>query len=183
MMLRTNLPTNQQVEERWLQWRNGLNRQPERRVVLGLGNLPLGDEGLGVQALRYLEWRFEGRSEIEWVDGGVLGMKLLPLIESCSHLLVVDAVDAGRPPGTLTELGRREILGRDIMRLSEHQVTFQDVLGLAMLLGRAPANFRLIGLQPESMEPGTALSDPVIAGLPALAERVREVIGAWGLLT
>ena len=181
-MLRTNQPTNQQVEQWRLQWRNGLSEQPERRVVLGLGNWLLGDEGLGVQALQYLEARLGRRSEIEWVDGGVLGMNLLPLIETCSHLLVVDAVDAGRPPGTVLALGRRQILGRDRMRLSEHQVTFQDVLGLAMLLGQAPANFRLIGLQPESVEPGTRLSDAVIAALPALAKRVEAVIESWGLI-
>ena len=176
----TNVATDYQVEEPRLQWRNGLSEQPDRRVVLGLGNLLLGDEGLGVQALQYLESGFGRRWDIEWIDGGVLGMNLLPLIETCSHLLVLDAVDAGQPPGTVVELGRRQLLARDRMILSEHQVTFQDVLGLAMLLGRAPASFQLIGLQPESLEPGTQLSDSVIAALPVLAKRVKAVIEEWG---
>jgi hydrogenase maturation protease len=177
-----NLPTHYQVEERRLQWRNETRQKPGRRVVLGLGNLPLGDESMGVQALQYLESRFGRKSEIEWIDGGGPGMNLLPLIESCSHLLAVDAIDAGQPPGTVIELGPRQLLGVDRRSLSEHQVRFQNVLGLAMLLGRAPANFLLIGLQPETMEPGTALSDSVLSAVPALAARVNAVTEEWGLL-
>ncbi len=67
-----------------------------RRVVLGLGNLLNRDEGLGVHALRELERRFDADPGVEIVDGGVLGLNLLPLVEACSHLLVLDAVDAGR---------------------------------------------------------------------------------------
>jgi hypothetical protein len=79
-------------------------------------------------------------------------------------------------------LGRRPIVGRDRMRLSVHQVTVQDVLGWAMLLGRAPANGRLIGLQPESLVPGRRLSYPVIAAWPVPVRRVEAVIEAWGLI-
>ncbi len=156
--------------------------QTRRKAVLGLGNLLLGDEGLGIQALPYLEAQLGRRAQVEWIDGGVLGLNLLPLIEACSHLLVVDAVDAGRPPGTVIELGPEQLRRPNELKLSEHQVTFQEVLGLAMLLDRVPAHLRLIGLQPETLEPGTTLSRPVVAALPALAERVTTVINSWGLL-
>lgn len=176
-----NLPAKYTVEERRLQWRNALAEQPERRVVLGLGNLLPGDERLGLQTLQCLEERFGWRPKIEWIYRGVLGLNLLPLIESCSHLLVVDAFDAGGPPGTVIELGPRQYLGRDRVRLSERQVNLQDLLGLTMLLGRAPAHFRFIGLQPEKPL-GAQPSQPVGAALPILTERVKAVIERWGLL-
>ena len=77
---------------------------PLRKVVLGLGNLLNRDEGVGVQALKELEARLGGNAGAELLDGGVLGLDLLPLVEECSHLLVLDAVDAHQAPGTVVEL-------------------------------------------------------------------------------
>lgn len=151
----------------------------DRRVVLGLGNLLNRDEGLGVHALRALGRRLGADPGVELVDGGVLGLNLLPLVESCSHLLVLDAVDAGRPPGTVIELGRDHIPMLHGVTLSEHQVTFQEVLGLASIRGRLPGTVHLIGAQPADISVGVEVSPAVRGAIPPIVERALEFLDRW----
>ncbi len=153
-----------------------------RKVVLGLGNLLSGDEGAGIHALAYLRSAIGRHAQVEWIDGGILGLNLLPLIRNCSHLLVIDAADAGRPPGQLIEIDQDRLLIFHGVKLSEHQVTFQEVLGLATMLGRAPERMHLIGVQPACLEPGTKLSPPVAAAMPEVSRRVRAILESWGLV-
>jgi hydrogenase maturation protease len=150
-----------------------------RRVVLGLGNLLNRDEGLGVHALRALERRLDDELGVELVDGGVLGLNLLPLVETCSHLLILDAVDAGRQPGAVVELTRDQIPLLTGVKLSEHQVTFQEVLGLASVRDRLPGTLHLIGAQPADLDIGLELSPAVAAAIPLIVERAVEVLSGW----
>jgi hydrogenase maturation protease len=150
-----------------------------RRVVLGLGNLLNRDEGLGVHALRALEQRLGADPGVELVDGGVLGLNLLPLVEACSHLFVLDAVDAGRRPGTVVELARDEIPLLGGVKLSEHQVTFQEVLGLAMFRGRLPETLHLVGAQPADIAIGLELSPEIARAIPQIVERAVDVLAGW----
>ena len=153
-----------------------------RRVVLGLGNILNRDEGVGVHALRVLEARLGPDADAELVDGGVLGLNLLPLVEDCSHLLVLDAVDAGRPPGTVVELARDEIPLFAGVKLSEHQITFQEVLGLAAIRSTLPPSLHLVGAQPSDLEIGLDLSPPLAEALPRIADRALALLSAWGLV-
>lgn len=167
-----------------------------RTIVLGLGNTLNRDEGLGVHALKALEARLSpsppsplprcGRGErgvrVEFLDGGTLGLNLLPLVEECSHLLLLDAADAGQPPGTLIELRREEIPLYAGVKMSQHQIGFQEVLGLANVRGRLPAHLQLIGIQPADLGIGTQLSPEVAATLPRAVARAEAVLQEWGLL-
>jgi len=165
-----------------LLWQGEARKPPWRKVVLGLGDNSSGDDGLGNQLLPFLRAELGPRSPVEWIDGCALNMNLMPLVEQCSHLLVVDAVDAGRPPGALVDLSLLNLLKPNGHKLTEHQATFQDVLELALALEQAPAHFRLIGLQPELLAAGATLSKPVTRALPALCGRVADVLDGWGLL-
>ncbi len=152
---------------------------PNRKVVLGLGNLLLGDEGFGIHALQYLQIRVGAQFPVEWVDGGVLGLNLLPLVEACSHLLVLDAVDAGKPGGALVEMAQDEIQLYNGMKLSEHQVGFQEVLGVAKFRGCYPTHLHLIGVQSVDLSTGIELSPAVSAALPEVFERVKILLQSW----
>jgi hydrogenase maturation protease len=109
----------------------------------------------------------------------VLGLNLLPLVESCSDLLVLDAVDAGRAPGSVVELARDEIPLLHGVKLSEHQVTFQEVLGLASFRGRLPETLHLIGAQPADLEIGLELSSLIAEAIPRIVERAVEILAGW----
>ena len=153
-----------------------------RKVVLGLGNTLNRDEGLGVFALEPLRARLAGGVEIELLDGGVLGMSLLPLVESCSHLLVLDAVDTGAPPGTVTELSREEIPLFARIKLSLHQLGFQEVLEFASARGNLPERLGLVGAQPADISIGFGPSPGIEAVLPEIAARAVTVLERWGLV-
>ncbi len=150
-----------------------------RRAVLGLGNLFYIDEGLGVHALFILQVQLSSRPDIEWVDGGVMGLDLLPLVEECSHLLVLDAIDAGLAPGSLVEIRREEIPYYRGIKLSEHQVGFQEVMALANARDRLPKHLTLLGIQPGDLSLGMELSLIASSTLPALLDRAMKILDTW----
>jgi len=154
-----------------------------RKIVLGLGNTLNKDEGLGVHALEALKERLEARApEVEFLDGGVLGLNLLPWVEDSSHLLVLDAINASKEPGTLIEMERDEIPLYTGIKLSDHQITFQEVLGLASFRKMLPANLHLVGLQPADISIGVGMSDTIQAMIPQVLDRAEAVLAAWSLL-
>ena len=150
-----------------------------RTVVLGLGNLLYRDEGAGIHALQALTRALDPEIPVECVDGGVLGLSLLPIVEECDDLLVLDAVDAGQGPGALIELRGSEIAMYAGGRLSEHQVGFQDVLAVAAWRGALPERLHVVGVQPGDLSVGLELSAPVAAALPALVARAMEQLEKW----
>jgi hydrogenase maturation protease len=152
---------------------------PMRRVVLGLGNILNKDEGLGVRALELLGTQPALPMGFELLDGGVLGLNLLMIVEECSHLLILDSVDADKPPGTLVELRKEDIPLYSGVKLSQHQVTFQEVLGLAAMRGNLPEHLQLIGIQPHDISIGLDLSDEVSNALQDVVVRAILVMQHW----
>ena len=158
-------------------------QESNRKIVLGLGNTLNRDEGLGVHALKALEQHIAGQvPELEFLDGGVLGLNLLPLVEEASHLLVLDAIDARKEPGTVIEMKRDEIPLYTGIKMSDHQITFQEVLGLASFRGRLPEHLHLIGIQPADLSIGVDLSPIVTACMPEVMERSKAILREWGLV-
>jgi hydrogenase maturation protease len=156
--------------------------EARRCVVLGLGNTLNRDEGLGVHLLPLLQKRIGSRTTAEFLDGGTLGLNLLPLVEECLHLLILDAVDAGKQKATVVELARDEIPLYSGVRLSQHQVTFQEVLGLAHMRGRLPAHLHLVGIQPADLSVGYGLSEEIQRVVPVALQRAEDVLRSWGLI-
>ena len=151
----------------------------KQKTVLGLGNILQRDEGLGVHALRMLQEQLGPTSSYDLVDGGVLGLNLLPLVEASSHLLILDAVMADRLPGTVIELGRDQIPLGVGQKLSPHQWSFQEVLALAKFRGRLPTRLRLIGAEPADTSLGSELSPVLRASLPEMTRRAKAVLATW----
>jgi hydrogenase maturation protease len=156
--------------------------EAKRKVVLGLGNLLNRDEGLGVQALKRLDSQLGEQSVVELLDGGVLGLNLLMIVEECNHLLILDAVNVGQPAGTVVELRKEQIPLYSGIKLSQHQVTFQEVLGLANIRGYLPEHLHLIGIQPEDLSIGLDLSLAIVRALPEVVSRACAVLQNWGLV-
>lgn len=159
-----------------------------RKIVLGLGNTLNKDEGLGVFAVSALETHLKERlgndSQVEFIDGGALGLNLLPWVEECSHLLVLDSmISRFSVPGQVMELAKDEIpLYRNI-KMSDHQITFQEVLGLAKFRGKFPEHLHLVGAQPVDMSIGYGISPEIEAVMPEIIQRAEHVLSNWGLLS
>lgn len=161
-----------------------------RKIVFGLGNTLNRDEGLGVYALKELEVALEEYKKdhpdtahvLELLDGGVLGLNLLPWVEESSHLLILDTVNANKAPGTIIELSKDEIPFYSGIKMSDHQITFQEVLGIAKFRNALPENLHLIGAQPSDISMGVGLSDEIQKVLPHLVQKAIFQLEKWNLI-
>jgi len=150
-------------------------------LVLGLGNILLQDEGLGVRAVERLATRYRLPPEVQVMDGGVMGLDLLPYLVGVSHLLITDAVQTGRPPGSLVRLEGDAIPAALSLKMSMHQVGLQELLALASFQGTLPEQVVLWGLEPSSLEWGLELSTPIAAQIDALVDAAASELHAWGV--
>ena len=142
---------------------------PATHIVLGLGNTLHSDDGVGPQAIERLRNGPRLPQHVTLIEGGTLGLELLPYIWDCSYLLVLDAVDVGQPPGTLVRMSSEEMQtlpGKG----SVHQLGVADLLVALRILAQHPPEVVLLGVQPASTEWGTELTPAVAAALPALAD-------------
>ncbi|MBV8674189.1 MAG: HyaD/HybD family hydrogenase maturation endopeptidase [Acidobacteriaceae bacterium] len=147
-------------------------------AVLGLGNLIRSDDGLGVHAIRRLLVDHRLLPDVEVIDGGTLGLDLLPRVEGASHLLVIDAVDFGAPPGTLCRFADQQLQTLSAGR-SVHLLGFSDLLNALHLLGSPPRRVVLLGIQPGSTNWGITLSPSVVASLDRLVEAALSELTSW----
>ncbi|MFO7697837.1 MAG: HyaD/HybD family hydrogenase maturation endopeptidase [Anaerolineae bacterium] len=150
-------------------------------LVLGLGNTLLSDEGLGVQALERLHASLgDARTDIAWLDGGTMGLEALPYIEEASHLLILDAIQTGDPPGALVCLQDDAIPAAIARKLSMHQVALADALAMAALRGTLPTRRVLLGITPAELDWGLTLSEVVSAQMDDLVAAAAGVLATWG---
>ncbi len=138
-------------------------------LVLGLGNVLCRDDGVGVAAVHRILDRREPPPGVDVLDGGTLGLSLLPHLEDAKAAILLDAIRTDAPPGTFVRLEGEEVAPAVAARLSVHQVGVADLLDAARLRGRVPPRLLLLGIVPESLELGIGLSPCVAAQLPALA--------------
>ena len=129
-------------------------------LIVGLGNILLGDEGVGVRLIEELENRFIMPARLSLLDGGTAGYALIDYMKGYDRLIIIDAVRGGREPGTIYRLSADDIQQRRDLKLSGHQISLPDVLLLAGKLDKLP-EILLIGIEPESMDYDLELSSPV----------------------
>jgi len=149
--------------------------------LIGLGNLLLGDEGVGVHAVEALKRKYDFPEELRLLDGGTLGLDLLHLIEGMDRVLFVDAVDLKKKPGTIAVIEGEDLPSLLEPKLSLHHVGLSDLLFASGFLGTRPAEIVLIGIQPETMEIGLELSKTIKERFDKLLETVLEKLREWGL--
>jgi hydrogenase maturation protease len=154
--------------------------RPTPLLVLGLGNPLCGDDGLGVEAVRVLAEEYEVPEGARVLDGGTLGLSLLPHVLDARRVILVDAIRGEGPPGTLVRIAGEEVAPAVAVRLSPHQVGVADLLDAARLLGRYPERLVLLGLVPRTLDLGLGLSPVLTAALPELLALVVSEAQALG---
>jgi hydrogenase maturation protease len=152
-----------------------------RVLVLGIGNLVMSDDGVGVKVVQQLQREYSFADNVEIMDGGTLGLDLLPMLEGVDHLIVVDAVETGGKPGSCVRLTGEELPVALETKISPHQMGLKDLLSVARLLGHSPGEMVLIGVQPGSIEMDTELTAEVAAVLQVLVDNVLDELGKIGI--
>jgi hydrogenase maturation protease len=149
-------------------------------LVLGLGNVLLGDDGAGAAAVARLRARYAWPASARVFDGGTLGLALLPWVELADAVVLVDAVKTEDPPGTLVRLDGADVPPAVATRLSPHQIGVADLLDGARWRERYPSRIVLLGVVPQSIDLAVGLSAPVAAALDGLVARVVDEARALG---
>lgn len=152
-----------------------------RTCLIGLGNILMQDDGIGVHAVKEIERRFRFAPQIDIVDGGTLGLALLPVIEGYAGVLFVDAVEAGLEPGAIISRKGEEVPALMESQVSVHQAGLTDLMYAARLAGVLPPEVCLVGIQPQAVGLGLETT-PLLQG--KREELIRTVIarlGAWGI--
>ena len=124
-----------------------------RILVLGVGNILLTDEAIGVRIVEALEQRYVLPDFVDVLDGGTAGMELLGDMANRDHLIIADAIVSKKnTPGTMMVLRDEEIPALFTNKISPHQLGLADVLSALRFTGEFPKKLTLVGIIPESLE-------------------------------
>lgn len=152
-------------------------------LVLGLGNLVMTDDALGSRTVAELEKRYLYPESVTLLDGGTLGLDLLPRLEGIDKLLVIDALQMGAAPGELFRLEGDEVPRAFANKLSVHQMGLQDLLAVAELQGHLPEKLVVWGAQSASIEMGMEMSPAVAGAVEPLIAAIVSELADWGVVT
>ncbi|MBI4928853.1 MAG: HyaD/HybD family hydrogenase maturation endopeptidase [Anaerolineae bacterium] len=150
-------------------------------LVLGLGNILFGDEGLGVHAVQQLSRVCTLPDGVRCLDGGTLGLDLLCYFTADVRILILDAVRTGGAPGSLIRLEGSQIPAALSQKMSMHQLGLQDLMAASALRGMLPERVVLWGMQPALMDWSTDLSAEVERAMPELVEAAIQELADWGV--
>jgi len=156
--------------------------KPTPLLVLGLGNVLLADDGVGAAAVSLLLNRYQPPCDVRVLDGGTLGLSLLPYLEEADTVILVDAIRADAPAGSLVRLDGEEVAPAVATRLSPHQIGVADLLDGARWLGRYPSRLVLLGIVPDAIDLAVGLSPMAARSLPELVARVVDEAARLGFV-
>jgi hydrogenase maturation protease len=139
------------------------------------------DDGIGIRVIQQLADNYSFPPEVTIFDGGTLGLDLLPQLEGVDRLIIIDAVETGKAPGSLVRLTGDDVQPVMETKLSPHQMGLKDLLAVATLQGINPPEMVLLGVQPEDIELGMDLSPAVAARLDELVAQVIRELEIWGI--
>ncbi|GAB1342702.1 HyaD/HybD family hydrogenase maturation endopeptidase [Gemmatimonas sp.] len=151
-----------------------------RVVVLGVGNPLMADDGAGIEAVQRLQSRWTLPDGVHCVDGGTWGMALLPEFDAADVLIVLDAIECGRTPGTLVRISGENVPRRLPPHVSPHEINLHELFALAELRGTMPGMVVALGVQPQLVDWEVGLTVPVAAAIDRLADAAAMELRALG---
>ena len=147
-------------------------------VVIGIGNLLLMDEGIGVHTINELE-KHDLPGSIEIYDGGTGGFKLIDLMHGAARVIFIDAVETGKAPGSVTIFSAEEVHSLyNKKKYSLHDTDLMEIIKMAEMLGNPPM-IEIVGIQPKIINYGTTLSKELAGSMSnivnSVLKRIEEV--------
>jgi len=150
--------------------------KPSRVVVVGIGNLLLKDEGIGIHTVRALQ-EIGFPPDVKLIDGGT-SPDLIASTRAGDKLIIIDAARAGGAPGTVYRFRPEDLSQETGTIVSVHELGVEPNLRLMSLEGNEPGEIVIIGVEPKDIDWGIELSAELQQKLP---EIVRVVLGEIGL--
>lgn len=141
-------------------------------LILGVGNILLGDEGVGVRVVELLQERYTFDQQVELVDGGTAGLELLSCLDGKDEVIIIDAMAGEAAAGTVTRMELDNPPAFFQNRISPHQLGLSEMLSCAAMTDSLPDRITLYGVVPQSLETGLDLSEPVTAAMEDIAAQI-----------
>jgi hydrogenase maturation protease len=155
--------------------RTPLKRQSKHILILGVGNLLLSDEGVGVHVAQRM-MHMELPPEVHVVEGGTDGFGLVNVILEADRMLLIDAVKGGGQPGSIYRFDIDDCPPYpDLFKTSVHQISILEVINLSSLIGSTPQT-TIIGVEPSSLDMGMELSPQIEAKIPQIIHMIQEEV-------
>ena len=153
----------------------------KKLLVLGVGNILLMDEGIGVHAVREI-WDKQWPENVEFLDGGTFTQDLFYVFEKYDYILVLDVIRAGKEPGTIYRVEEKDLVENEKQALSLHDIDLLDSLRMASLLGNRPG-LTVIGIEPEKIDWGTEMTATLQDRLDTFVKKaqteIKEIVSSW----
>ena len=141
-------------------------------LVLGIGNILLRDEGVGVHVIEQMQ-KMHLPDDVELVDGGTAGADLLDVLAERRKVIVIDAVQADCEPGTVLRFTADDLVRRpDGVGMSLHELGLGEALTMTRQLGCAPEDVVVLGIKPKDIGCGLELSEEIAASVPKVVKLV-----------
>ena len=158
----------------------GAGGRVKKVLVMGVGNTLMQDDGVGICIIETLGKSTDTHPALHLVDGGTIGLALLPEIEDADAVIVVDASELGAPPGTLKVFHDSEIDGQlSGKQRTVHEVALLDLFSAAGILGKMPTRRALVAIQPECTDWGDGCTPPVLAAATEACAIINGLATDW----
>ena len=152
-----------------------------KTAILGVGNILMQDEGVGVHLIQDLTENYSFDPQTALIDGGVMGIDLLPYFDEYDRMIILDAVEFDKEPGFIDVIENENILALFTTKMSLHHLGLKDVLSYAKLLDQQPDEMCLIGMQPHEIQMKMELSETAAGKMEEMKGLVIKKLEGWGI--
>lgn len=150
-------------------------------LILGVGNILLGDEGAGVRVVEQLLQGYHFSEQVELVDGGTAGLELLACLDGKKEMIIIDAMAGNEPAGTVQKIILNDPPAFFQNRISPHQLGLSEMLSCAAMTDSLPEHITLYGIIPHSLETGLTLSRPVAGAVQQVMAQIIADLTSLGV--
>jgi hydrogenase maturation protease len=148
----------------------------KKTLILGVGNLLLTDDGVGVHTIRRLVESGRVPEGVQVEDGGTCGLDLLQFLEGVERLVVVDATNMRKAPGTILRMADDQVPAYLSLKTSPHEIGLPELMLTAQLTGIYPSKVVVYGVQPDSLATGIGMTPAVEAAVERVVELVLQEV-------
>ncbi|MGA2071019.1 MAG: hydrogenase maturation protease [Sedimentisphaerales bacterium] len=152
------------------------NQSPKKdTIVIGLGNILMSDESIGIHLIRRLS-EYQGKYPcVEFIDAGTGGMNILHLIANRKKAVIIDCVKMGKKPGAIKQFEPADVkTTKKMTHFSLHEADILRIIELSKQLGECPNQIVIFGIEPESLELGQKLSKTLAGKIDTYLAGIRK---------
>jgi hydrogenase maturation protease len=149
---------------------------PRPILILGIGNILLRDEGIGIRVIEKMQ-EIGLPEEIELLDGGTAGADLLDVLANREKIVVIDAIDADCEPGSVLRFGLDDLVQKSRPDVSLHELGVSETIAMTKHLGCAPKDVVVFGIKPRIVSAGLELSNELEGDIDGVIQLVLAEIG------